>query len=97
MRSKAMNTKVAPPISRLAERTTRLIHCTISTLTVVIPCLTKSNFSATAWDTSTIRLWELGPQSLTVATTLLPFFVFVILILVPHGRLLFAVVSWDAT
>ena len=73
------------------------IHCTISTLTVVVPCLTKSNFSATALDTSTIRFREVGPQSLTVASTLLPFFVFVILILVPHGRLLCAAVSSDAT
>src|SRR5215469_6149582 len=59
------------------------IHCTISTLTVVVPCLTKSNFSATARDTSTIRFREVGPQSLTVASTLFPFFVFVILTLVP--------------
>jgi hypothetical protein len=64
---------------------------------VVVPCLTKSNFSATARDTSTIRFREVGPQSLTVASTLLPFFVFVILTLVPHGRLLCAVVSSDAT
>ena len=73
------------------------IHCTISTLTVVVPCLTKSNFSATALDTSTIRFGEVGPQSLTVASTLLPFFVFVILILVPQGRLLCAAVSSNAT
>jgi hypothetical protein len=38
------------------------IHCTISSLTVVVPCLTKSNFSATALDTSTIRFREVGPQ-----------------------------------
>ena len=37
------------------------------------------------------------PQSLTVASTLLPFFVFVILTLVPQGRLLCAAVSSDAS
>ncbi len=79
------------------ETETWFIHCTISTLTVVVPCLTKSNLSATARDTSTIRLRDRGPQSLTVATTFLPFFVFVILTFVPHGRLRCAVVSSDAT
>ena len=38
------------------------IHCAISTLTVVVPCLTKSNFSTTALDMSTIRFREVGPQ-----------------------------------
>ncbi len=65
--------------TRLADRT----RFTISILTVVVPCLTKSNFSAPARDTSTIRFREVGPRSLTVASTLLPFFVFVILTLVP--------------
>jgi len=69
----------------------------VSILTVVIPCLMKSNFSATARDTSTRRFRDIGPQSLTVASTLLPFFVFVILTLVPHGRLLCAAVSSDAS
>src|SRR5215831_8845428 len=73
------------------------LHSTVSILTVVIPCLMKSNFSATARDTSTRRFRDIGPQSLTVASTLLPFFVFVILTLVPHGRLLCAAVSSDAS
>jgi hypothetical protein len=82
---------------RLAEPNNPAHSLAISTLTDVVPCLTKSNFSATARDTSTIRFREVGPQSLTVASTLLPFFVFVILTLVPHGRLRCAVVSSDAT
>jgi hypothetical protein len=45
----------------------------------------KSNCSATARETSTIRFRDVGPRSLTVTSTLLPFFVFVIRTLVPHG------------
>src|ERR1700740_1881374 len=84
-----------PRVSRGKSRTG--CYFTPSASTVVVPCLTKSSRSATARDTSTIRFREVGPQSLTVASTLLPFFVFVIRTLVPHGRGLCAVVISDGT
>src|ERR1700739_3819608 len=84
---------IVPALSRLVWG----FLFTTSTSTVVVPCLTKSNRSATARETSTIRLRDVGPRSLTVASTLLPFFVFVIRTLVPHGRVLCAAVISDAT
>jgi hypothetical protein len=72
-------------------------YLTTSTSTVVVPCFTKSNCSATASETSRSRFFEVGPWSLTVASTLLPFFVFVMRSLVPQGKVLCAVVSSEAT
>jgi hypothetical protein len=69
----------------------------ISTATVVVPCLTKPNFSAAASDTSMMRFREVGPWSLIVTSTLLSFFVLVIRSLVPQGKVLCAAVISDAT
>lgn len=77
-------------------RSNSAVHFTTSTSTVVIPCFTKSNCSTTARETSTIRFFEAGPRSLTVATTLFPFFVFVMRSLVPHARVRCAVLSSEA-